>query len=1761
MSSQPNIEETRKLLEALRKRVGAAAGGKVLEAEMLEGLARALEALDGTNGNTRTGQGDDENRLEAPSTRAAGTDDAAGVARPRGGAKPDGAAKLRRTLQARSRSNRAMITATDETQYLRGVCQIVVEDCGHAMVWIGYAEQDEGKTIRPVAHSGFEEGYLETLGVTWADSERGRGPTGTAIRRGKPCVCANMQRDPKFLPWREEALRRGYASSCVLPLLDGERAFGAVSIYSREPYAFSQAEVLLLSDLARDLSFGILSIRVRQAQARSEELLCRSEERFRGIVELSPDAIFINHDGRVAYINPAGLELFGAADSGQILGRSPFELFHPEYHGKMRERIETLFEGGSVPLTEARIVRLDGTVREVESAASLHDVQEGHAIQVVLRDITERKRAQEALAAERANLQSVFDAANFGMLLLDARGAVLRINRTLGQWIGEDASAKTGNQPGSVVGCIHALASPAGCGQAARCGSCDIRSAFSTALNTGKPVHNVETESILTVGGKRESLWFEVSADPLTLEGEPHVVLGMSNITERKRAEEALRESEERFRTLFVSMNEGYYLAGVICDGSGTPCDFTFLEVNPAFEQIMGRSREDIVGRRLTELNPNPSPAWMQTFAQVVLTGTPRDAEFHSEMLQRHFESFIFRPAEGQVGVLVADITERKRAEEALHRTTERLRLLSDVTSRLLASDDPQAVIEDLCSDVMRHLHCECFFNFLADESTGRLRLNACAGIPDEEKRRIEWLDYGSAVCGCVARQGRRIAAEDIRHSDDPRTDLVRSYGIQAYTCHPLLSGSKVIGTLSFGAKTRPAFTADETELMRQVTDKVAIAMHRMLAQQALAESEERFRASFDRGAIPMAMTALDGTLMRVNPAFCLLTGFSEPELDGVPFAKLTHPDDLPANLAGIARVCSGEEPSFRFEKRYIRKDGAIVWADMSAASVCDARGRPLSLVTNDMDITERKNAERALRESREDLNRAQAVAHTGSWRLDVRKNELLWSDENWRIFGVPQGTPLTYETFLGAVHPDDRAYVDERWSAGLRGEPYDIEHRLVVGDTVKWVRERAELEFDDNGLLLGGFGTTEDITERKRAEEQLRELTWRLTYHVDNSPLAVIEWGPDMSLTRWSGAAERVFGWKADEVLGKQMEALRWIYEEDQAQVDEVSGELRTGANPRRFSANRNYRKDGSVAHCEWYNSSLVDESGRLRSILSLVLDVTEREQAEKALAESEERYRSLFNGMTEGFSLHEIVLDDGGQPCDYRFIEVNPSFERLTGLKRDDIVGRLMLEVLPNEDPAWIAAYGRVALTGEPVHLESYSPQLGRWYEVFAYRPAPGQFAAVFMDVTERREAQEVLRRSHEELERRVGDRTEELRMTVEELSTSRRRLAEAQRIAHLGGWEWDIRTGALLWSDEVFRILGLCPGGQTPDFVEFLEMMPLDDSKLLLKAALRSAAENTPLNLEHRILRSDGEIRHVHTQAEAVLGDLGRPIRMVGTILDITDRARAEEEARLRQQQLIQAEKLASLGILSAGVAHEINNPNHSIMSNITVLRDVWDGVRPIMDRFYEDFGDFVLGGFEYSECRDKLPDMFSIALASSKRIESIVTELRDYARQSPEGQMAAMDVNAVVKSAIILMTSMIKKTTERFSAEYAEDLPPVTGNFQRIEQIVINLVQNACQALESRGQSVRVSTAYEPVSRSVLIVVCDEGVGIPEENLKQLGTPFFTTKRGKEGTGLGLWISTNIAHEHGGTLTFSAREGGGTRATLALPTCGQALDAPD
>ncbi len=264
-----------------------------------------------------------------------------------------------------------------------------------------------------------------------------------------------------------------------------------------------------------------------------------------------------------------------------------------------------------------------------------------------------------------------------------------------------------------------------------------------------------------------------------------------------------------------------------------------------------------------------------------------------------------------------------------------------------------------------------------------------------------------------------------------------------------------------------------------------------------------------------------------------------------------------------------------------------------------------------------------------------------------------------------------------------------------------------------------------------------------------------------------------------------------------------------------------------------------------------------------------------------------------------------------------------------------------------------------------------------------------------------------------------------------------------------------------------------------------------------------------------------------------------------------AEAQAIAQLGQQQLLQAEKMAALGFLLAGIAHEINNPNGLILLNSPVLMEAFRDAGPILEKQYRDHGDFPFGGLTYSKMREEIPDMFEELLESARRIKRIVDDLKNFTRRDDASFEETLDLNDLVQTSLRLVGAMLRDSTHKFTARYGDALPKIKGNGQRIEQVVVNLLMNACQALEDKSQGITVQTSFDEQKGMVELFVIDEGVGIKPEHIIHLTSPFFTTKREKGGTGLGLSLSERIVTGHGGTLTFTSEYGKGTTVRLALP----------
>ncbi|MBI4776203.1 MAG: PAS domain S-box protein [Deltaproteobacteria bacterium] len=302
--------------------------------------------------------------------------------------------------------------------------------------------------------------------------------------------------------------------------------------------------------------------------------------------------------------------------------------------------------------------------------------------------------------------------------------------------------------------------------------------------------------------------------------------------------------------------------------------------------------------------------------------------------------------------------------------------------------------------------------------------------------------------------------------------------------------------------------------------------------------------------------------------------------------------------------------------------------------------------------------------------------------------------------------------------------------------------------------------------------------------------------------------------------------------------------------------------------------------------------------------------------LQESEARQRSLFNNMTEGFALHEIVIDADGKPCDYRFLETNPAFERLTGLSREAVIGRTVREVMPDIEIYWIETYGRVALEGTPAHIENYSAPLDRWYEVFAYRTAPSQFAVLFVDISERKQADKALRQSREDLDR-------------------------AQEVGQIGSWRLDVNRNVLTWSDENYRVFGV-PKGTPLTYETFLQIVHPDD-RSYVDTQWQAALRGEPYDIEHRIVVA-GKVRWVREKAYLEFEETGNLLGGFGITQDITERKNAEEALRSLSQ-FPEENPYAVLRCSPNGVILYTNAPARDWMATLG-----WQAGGPLPDPVY-------------------------------------------------------------------------------------------------------------------------------------------------------------------------------------------------------------------
>ncbi|MBD2437982.1 response regulator [Nostoc sp. FACHB-110] len=331
--------------------------------------------------------------------------------------------RINRTLQTLSHCNQVIVRTQDEQDLVERICQILVEVGGYRLAWVGFAEQDSDKTVAPVAQFGCDNGYLANLQLTWSDTVHGQGPTGTAIRTGQISIIQNILTDERYEVWRCQAQERGFAASIALPLKANGVVFGALNIYATEPNAFDADEVKLLRELSEDLAYGIVALRNQRDRAKVQAALQESQASYTQLVEICPEAIFIQSEGKFVFVNAAAIKLFGATKANNLLGKPVLEFVHSDSQASVQERIQYLKEVKQpVPLNEEKFICLNGNVIHLEVVAAPCEYQQKSAAVVVARNISHRKHTEVALQKANNELE---------MRVVERTAELIKVNQQL----------------------------------------------------------------------------------------------------------------------------------------------------------------------------------------------------------------------------------------------------------------------------------------------------------------------------------------------------------------------------------------------------------------------------------------------------------------------------------------------------------------------------------------------------------------------------------------------------------------------------------------------------------------------------------------------------------------------------------------------------------------------------------------------------------------------------------------------------------------------------------------------------------------------------------------------------------------------------------------------------------------------------------------------------------------------------------------------------------------------------------------------------------------------------------------------------------------------------------------------------------------------------------------------------------------------------------------------------------------------------------
>ncbi|MBF0293131.1 MAG: PAS domain S-box protein, partial [Nitrospinae bacterium] len=1245
------------------------------------------------------------------------------------------------------------------------------------------------------------------------------------------------------------------------------------------------------------------------------------------LASLDEAILVVNPDTRaIVSCNRAAEDIFGYPRE-EIIGRNT-EFLHVDraHYEAFGKALFPALNATGVFHKEFMMRRRDGSLFPTDMTVTEIRDDEGARVGVVsaVRDITLRVAAEREASLQRDNFMRILNAVTDGIYIVNSAFDIEYVNpvieREFGKADGRKCYAYFHNRKEQCPWCKNEKVFK---GES-------VRWEWSSS-KTGKTYDLLDTPIINPDGSMSK---FEIFHD----------------ITERKLMENALRESEERYRSLFENSHAVLLVIN--------PADGAIVDANPAAVAYYGWTREELQRKKIMDINtltPDQVRAEMDMarvekrnhfiFRHRRAHGEPHDVEVYSGPIRAHGKDLLYS--------IIFDITERKRAEDVIRLHSDILKNLSEGVFLIRASDgvivfanerfsamfgyDPGELAGKHVSalnapttkspeDIAKEIVGELLRSGVWSGEVQNIRKDATTFWCHASVRTFEHPQFGQVwVSVHEDITARKQAEEALRQRTVELAERVKElnclYGISKIIAEPgksayeileesvhlippalfypeiscariVLDGSEfktenfretpwklssgivisgeVVGRVDVcylegkSPFDEGPFTKEERSLVDYLSRKFAVMIERKRAQEALRQREELLRNYFDLGQVGMAITSIGQKWVRVNDRLCEILGYTKDELTSMTWTELTYPDDLEPDLAQFRRLLAGEIERYAMDKRFVHKNGNIVQTRLTVACQRKPDRSVEYVIASVEDITERKNAEEALRQSEADLQEAQRIAHVGSWRLISASNSVTWTEELYRMLGLdPSQPPPNYTEHMRLFTPESW----ERLSAALaltqeKGIPYKLELEMVrPGKNNGWMLAIGEPQRDASGAIIGLQGVAQDITERKLAEETLRLKTAELDIFFSTALDLLCIANTDGYFIRLNPEWEKTLGYTLKDLQGKRF--LDFVHPDDLESTLKVISALSDQKDVLNFT-NRYRHRDGTYRWIEWHSKPV----GSL--IYAAARDITERKKAEEQL-----RLASIYTRTLLETSLDPLVtISSGGKITD-----VNSAAENVTGLPRDRIIGTDFSSYFTEPEKADIV-YRRVFeegyVTDYPLAIRHSSGKITDvLYNASVYGNEQGEVAGVFAaarDITERKRAESELREKTALLENVINSSTDYIFVKDRNLRTILCNTvfarAQGKTPAELYG-KTDIENG---WDPDL--VLGSPEKG--------IRGFQQDDLAALSGEIVRSSSDLGNVGGETRAFDS------IKVPLHAADGEI---IGLIGVSRDITERKQAE------------------------------------------------------------------------------------------------------------------------------------------------------------------------------------------------------------------------------------------------------------------------------